>query len=52
MIRVLDTKVEENDCVLKKYGYKKKFINMEARNSFLMNKVTASRIKCVQTQSL
>ena len=44
MLRTLDDRKEECKYVEKKYGHKKEFIDLEARNSFQMGKVTASMI--------
>ena len=45
---------EKKKCkyVEKKYGCEKEFVDLEARNSFQLGKVTSSMIKCAWTQSL
>ena len=47
VIRVVDARKEEEDqYIAKKFGHKSDFIDNEARNTFQMNKVTISIIKC------
>ena len=46
VIRILDAREEESKYAERKYRYKKDFIDIEARNTFNIGKVTASMIKC------
>ena len=45
VIRIIDVREEEKKYVNKKFRYKADFIDIEARNSFQMSKVTISMIK-------
>ena len=46
VIRIIDATQEERNHIRRKYGYKEEFIDIEARNAFIGNKVTTSMIKC------
>ena len=46
VIRIIDAKEEEKRYAIKKYGYKEEFIYLEVRNTFHINEVTTSIIKC------
>jgi len=46
VLRMIDAQEEELRYAKKKYGYKVDFIDLEARNTFSVNKVTTSMIKC------
>ena len=46
-MRILHTRKEESEHIEKKCGCRKDFIDLEARNSFQMGKVTAPMIKCI-----
>lgn len=45
-IRIADAEEEERKHVLRKYGHKEEFIDLDARNAFSVKKATASVIKC------
>ena len=46
VVRIVDAREEESKHVEKKYGHKKEFIDIEARNAFKIGKVTPSMMKC------
>ena len=46
VLRIIDVREKEKEYVSLKYGYRKEFIDMEARNVFQTGKVTSSMIKC------
>ena len=45
-MQILNVKDKDNRYAKMKYGYKKEFIDLEARNDFCGNKVTTSMMKC------
>ena len=40
VIRIIDAREKEEEYAVKKHGHKKEFVDLEARNSFQMGKVT------------
>ena len=46
VVRIIDTRENEEEYTKKKYGHRKEFIDIEARNLFKIGKVTTSMIKC------
>ena len=46
VVRTIDAREKEEEHANKKYGHRKEFIDMEARNVFQTGKVTTSMIKC------
>ena len=46
ILRIIDAKKMENEHAKQKYGHKNDFIDIEARNTFRVGKITTSMIKC------